>query len=46
MQSLVFIISSLLEFQTYPQAGIKKMIEYHSYLSLEHFITQCLKNGN
>ncbi|XP_045028388.1 inactive dipeptidyl peptidase 10-like [Daphnia magna] len=34
------------DYKTYPQAGIKKMIEYHSYLSLEHFITQCLKNGN
>ncbi|XP_057364734.1 inactive dipeptidyl peptidase 10-like [Daphnia carinata] len=34
------------DYKTYPQAGIKKMIEYHSYLSLEHFITQCLQNGN
>ncbi|XP_046649628.1 inactive dipeptidyl peptidase 10-like isoform X1 [Daphnia pulicaria] len=31
------------DYKTYPQAGIKNMIEYHSYLSLEHFITQCLQ---
>lgn len=28
-------------FQTYPQAS-GKVIQYHAYLSLEHFITQCL----
>lgn len=28
-------------FQTYPQAS-EKVIQYHAYLSLEHFITQCL----